>query len=344
MVRDNPHLQLQKIFDAGKWQSLQDAISDATGMAIITVDYKGVPITRHSRRQKFCGLVRNDEELSKHCEKCDSRGGLEAARVNRPYIYLCHNNILDAAIPILVDNKYIGAVMIGEVFLPTKEEMQQLEPICIPSNTRKLEKQTKQYSTYYNQIPTMSLSQVNQAVDMLFHLCNYIVNESLEKNLALSMALDYSGGESITLTEEMLSQYPTQTLTGIKRSIDKAITDSYIQTSDVDTEICTNKILEPAFRYIAMHKSENYTLKKMADLCHISPSYFSRLFVRETGEKFSVYMLRSKINWAKQLLETTNKSVSEIGIDVGFSDSAHFIKTFKRYEGITPARFRHTVV
>lgn len=343
MLKDNPHVQLQKIFDVQKWQELQDSLSEATGMAIITVDYKGTPISRHSKRQKFCGLVRNDEELSRHCQKCDSRGGLEAARLNKPYIYLCHYNILDAAIPILVDNKYVGAVMAGEVFLPTQEEMQQLEPICIPSNKKKLEKQTKQYNAYFEQIPTMSLDSVNRAVNMLFHLCNYIVGESLEKSLALSIALDCTDGQGITPSREMLSEYPTQTLANIKQSIDKAVTDAHIRQTASAEEECSSQVLKPAFRHMAQNKSEKYSLREMAELCHVSPSYFSRLFVRETGEKYSIYMLRRKVTWAKELLEASEKSVSEIGADVGFFDSAHFIKIFKKYEGITPARYRSSL-
>lgn len=334
------NLHLLKIFDLAQWQLLQDSLANLTGMAIITVDYKGVPITRHSGRQKFCAYVRDNTELSRHCQKCDARGGLEATRLNRPYIYLCHYNIVDAAIPILVDNNYLGAIMVGQVFLPTDEEMHQLEPICVSSNKLKLEKQTKQYNEYYNNIPRMSLSYVNKVVDTLFYFASYIVKESLEKKLALEMCIKGAPAPQSKQKTSALSDYPVSTLDSIKRSIDSAIIDAHIQKDKSSGTVCANKILSPAFRHIAEHKNENHSLKEMAKLCHISPSYFSKLFVRETGEKFSVYWQKSKISWARQLLTETEKSVAEIGADVGFNDSAHFIKTFKRYEGITPARYR----
>lgn len=46
--------------------------------------------------------VREDPILKKYCEKCDSRGGVEAVRENRPYIYQCCFGLIDVAIPIVI--------------------------------------------------------------------------------------------------------------------------------------------------------------------------------------------------------------------------------------------------
>ena len=62
--------------------------------------------------------------------------------------------------------------------------------------------------------------------------------------------------------------------------------------------VSSNAVLQPAFDYIFAHKHENFSLKEMAKLCHISPSYFSRIFTKETGENFSVFIARLKIEWA----------------------------------------------
>lgn len=333
-------MDFRAVFSENRWQNLQDAISQATGMAIITVDYKGIPVTRHSGRQRFCGLVRQDAELSLHCQKCDSRGGLESVRLNRPYIYLCHFNILDAAIPVIVDGEYLGAVMVGEVFLPTQEEMRKLEQICIPSNKKKLEKQSKQYDAYYQQIPTMPLEQVQNTVNMLHQLCNYLVAEMLEKNLALSIAADAFSDAGGGKTDAMLSKCSVGSIERLKQTIDKAIADAHAKGSSDLSEDCRNKVLKPAFIRIARNASEYFSLQEMAGLCHVSPGYFSKLFFRETGEKFSVFMLQRKINCALRLLDHTDKSIFEIAMSAGFSDAAHFIRTFKRFEGITPARYR----
>src|SRR5574344_135715 len=88
------------------FQKLQDEMASATKLACITVDYTGTPITSHSRCSEFCNVVRNHPELKVLCEKCDSRGGLEAARLKKPYLYTCHFGIVDVAIPIIYQNLY----------------------------------------------------------------------------------------------------------------------------------------------------------------------------------------------------------------------------------------------
>lgn len=331
----NQHLH--DILDVEKWQILQDSIAAVSGMAIITSDYKGLPITVHSERRKFCELVRNDLELSKQCEKCDSRGGLEAVRLNQPYIYRCHFNILDAAIPIIVDNRYLGAIMVGQVILPDREDMGQLEQICAPSNFMKLSIYMEQYRQYYELIPKMSLARIKIVVEMLFHLCNYIVTEAMEKNLAILMGIHQNNktAESVDLI-----QYPTSTLEHFRSSLNRVITNANLQEVSFEQNETKTDLLKPAIEYMKSHQNENITLSKMAALCHISPSYFSRLFNKQMGEGFSNYLNRQKVNYSKSVLEKTNRSISEIALEAGFSDAAHFIRTFKKYEGVTPARYR----
>ena len=110
-------INLDKVIDFKRWQTLQDNLSLVTNMAIITVDYKGNPISKHSKCSRFCESVRKHPQMVKYCQKCDSRGGLEAVRSNEPYIYLCHYNIVDVAVPIIIDNRYMGAIMAGQVKL-----------------------------------------------------------------------------------------------------------------------------------------------------------------------------------------------------------------------------------
>ncbi len=63
---------------------------------------------------------------------------------------------------------------------------------------------------------------------------------------------------------------------------------------------------------------------------------FSKLFYRETGEKFSDYLTRIRIEKAKELLTSTDKPIQEIALEVGFNDAGYFTRRFKSYEGTTP--------
>ncbi|WP_306010725.1 PocR ligand-binding domain-containing protein [Paenibacillus sp. P46E] len=339
---------LKSIIDLEKWNALQDSLSLVTQMAIITVDYKGVPVSRHSRCQSFCQVVRQDAELSSYCQKCDARGGLEAVRLNEPYVYLCHFNILDIAIPITVDNQYVGAVMAGQVRLAGNDDS-RLEQIVSRPDTPGSTGTFAALREEYAQLPVMPYSQVESIAGMLSHLCNYIVEEASRKNEIMDLYQQTQAAPSADIMSNKAladSGYIAVQAGDKEQSGAGVLTGSGVPslaTPAVPMASCSNPVLQPAFDYIYSHKHENFTLEKMGQLCHISPSYFSRLFVRESGENFSVYISRLKMNWAKQLLETTELSINQISDQLSFCDAGYFIKIFKKHEQLTPAAYRSLV-
>ena len=333
-------LRINKILDLKKWKRLQDSLATVTKLAILTVDYKGIPVTSHSSCQAFCQNVRKDPELLPYCQKCDSRGGLEAVRLNAPYVYLCHFNIVDIAIPITVDDKYLGAVMAGQVKLADPENGSDLEQI-VTSKDKSLHKlKGDDLKNYYDDIPTMTYEEVVKISNMLFLLCNYIIEEALNKNLLVEMFEKASGNDETLNISTILPGYTIKNIESVKKEMTNAIADAYLKNTVHEPSICTNSVLKPACEYICSHKSENITLTHMAELCHISPSYFSRLFTKETGENFTSYIAKLKVKWAKQLLEVTDMPISQISDELGFNEPGYFIKTFKKFEEITPAIYR----
>ena len=109
----------------------------------------------------------------------------------------------------------------------------------------------------------------------------------------------------------------------------------YVQ--DIDT---TDRLMQKAARYIRSSYREDIDLAAIARAVNLSPSYFSRLFRRDLGENFISYVNRLKVQWAKELLRSTNESVSQIASELGYMDSSYFINVFKRFEGITPLAYR----
>lgn len=338
MRKDN--LKLDKIIDFEKWNKLQDSIALVTKTAIITVDYKGNPMTMHSGCQKFCAIVRKDKEMAKYCQKCDSRGGLEAARINKPYIYLCHYNIVDIAIPIIVDDKYIGAIMAGQIKLSDINADNILEQIVSEPNKNIKIKTLQSLKEEYDNLPVLSFDEVENIANMLFDLCNYLVEEALDKNLALEMK-DVINLNDYKMTKEIFSGHKTKSIENIKKEMSNFIINSYVEDKSFNgNNVSVSRTLKPAIDYIYSNKSENISVKDMADLCHISQSYFSRLFVKEMGEKFSTYMSKLKIQWSKKFLEETDIPVTQISEELGFNEPGYFIKMFKKYEGVTPSIYR----
>ena len=93
--------------------------------------------------------------------------------------------------------------------------------------------------------------------------------------------------------------------------------------------------------YIQQHYMEELTLESLADKVHLSPSYLSKLFKRETGENLSIYIQNVRIQQAKILLCTTDLKTYEVAERVGISDPVYFSRTFKKVTGMKPKDFRH---
>ncbi len=331
-------LDLDYIINADNYRNIQDSIADATDMAIITVDYKGKPITHHSKCTNLCRFVRAHPELSHICEKCDSRGGLEAARLNQPYIYLCHMGIVDFAIPIAVDGQYLGAVMGGQVRVEDYSEMESLEKIT-SQKTDILEYISKsEFEELYRSLPVMKLQKVRANAAMIYNICNYIVGEALLKiNLSdrdISEVTGYDDYQHKTTPEN-----PDNQSKNLTEKNERDLYSEHKQRELLNSR--ENIILKPALDYIEKYYTRNISLNSMASLCNISTSYFSKLFRRTIGDNFSNHINRIRINKARELLETTDIPITNIALDLGFEDSGYFIKVFKKFEGVTPSKYRN---
>lgn len=93
--------------------------------------------------------------------------------------------------------------------------------------------------------------------------------------------------------------------------------------------------------YIDKHSNEPLKVTKLAEMCHMSYSYFSKSFQKLYGKSCKQYIEFIRVYKACDYLRFTNYDLSYISEETGFSDCSHFIKTFKKLKGITPRQFRH---
>ncbi|SDB22975.1 two-component system, response regulator YesN [Pseudobutyrivibrio sp. YE44] len=94
-----------------------------------------------------------------------------------------------------------------------------------------------------------------------------------------------------------------------------------------------------AKQYIDENYMKELTLDDVSRVVNISSYYFSKVFKEETGENFIDYLTKLRIEAAKKLLKTTNKSMKEISAEVGYSDPNYFSRNFKKYTGKTPTDY-----
>lgn len=86
---------------------------------------------------------------------------------------------------------------------------------------------------------------------------------------------------------------------------------------------------------------ENLSMGELAEHYHVSKSYLYKLFKQHTGYTPHQFQMLQRINRAKQLLSSTEASITDISYRVGFGEMAHFSRTFKEMTGVTPGFYRN---
>lgn len=103
-----------------------------------------------------------------------------------------------------------------------------------------------------------------------------------------------------------------------------------------------NHLVRTAIAYIRDHCSEQHlSLNEVADHVYVSQWHLSKLLNRETGQSFFDLLGSLRIGKAKELLENSSMRIHEIAEATGFSDVAHFSRSFKRIVGCTPGEYRN---
>lgn len=93
-------------------------------------------------------------------------------------------------------------------------------------------------------------------------------------------------------------------------------------------------------KHVEDHFMEDLTLHELANLFYIDMYYLSHLFKKVTGFSFKEYLILQRITKAKQILFYTYDDITQVGINSGFNNVNHFIRIFKKYEGMTPYQYR----
>lgn len=101
-----------------------------------------------------------------------------------------------------------------------------------------------------------------------------------------------------------------------------------------------NPYIRRALGYMSERYSEAMTLEDVAREVGLSTSYFSALFHQVVGVSFREHLCRIRVEESKQLLLSTDYSLTDIALAVGFADQSYFCKVFKRIVGLTPGKFR----
>lgn len=166
--------------------------------------------------------------------------------------------------------------------------------------------------------------------ERLIILFNQLLDLSKSSNYYVA-SQDYM---TTTLLIEIAHQFLKQSVTK-----DNALSRSVIDhMTPTDASLTDNfsKILE----WTRIHLHENISLTRLSNEFNYSREYISRYFRQKTGMTYIEYIHRLRINQGKILLSEGKHSVKEIAFLLGFNDEKYFIRLFKKYEKMSPNKYR----
>ena len=120
--------------------------------------------------------------------------------------------------------------------------------------------------------------------------------------------------------------------------------NEYIRYSINDSNGLEENMMNQIRLYLHTHYKDKITLEDICSLFHISTSTFVRNFKKQNNKSMIQYLNEIRIQTAKQLLLEKENSVTDVALEVGFSDSSTFIKTFKKITGISPLKFKQKIM
>jgi len=161
----------------------------------------------------------------------------------------------------------------------------------------------------------------NILLEEIFERYTEYYDESVAVINKINNLVDSVGAEYlICFYEELMDKIPLAALSGENRG--------------------RNKLQQCFINYIEENYSKEIYLETMAEYFNLSPKYISLKFKEVTGDNFTEYLKRYRINVAKQLLKNTQQKINEISEKVGYNNVNVFIRHFKSIEGITPKTYR----
>lgn len=203
-----------------------------------------------------------------------------------------------------------------------------------------------------NQIKAGDYTGTKQTLDAIFQ--RNFNKESLSVQMAKCLLFDLintmikaMNQVSFACETQLFDQLnPLERLTGAQ-----TIQELYTVMIELSAEICQavqaghidhgSQLVDDVRSFVSDHFREyNLSISSIAEHFNLVPSYLSRLYKDQSGESLLDTINRTRIQEAKRLLKDPDQSISDITHAVGYLHSNTFIRIFKRFEGVTPGRFR----
>ncbi|RFB33113.1 AraC family transcriptional regulator [Brevibacillus sp. VP] len=178
------------------------------------------------------------------------------------------------------------------------------------------------------------------------HLCSQDVLDLMENSNPFQLQYSFSPNDPVSLFHKVkVMNQEWRQLGSIERFHVKSVFYQFVYS--ILRQLQSQKIhrKEPGIAaqvilYMQKHYFESITLESLAETLSYSVPHLSALFKKETGHSVIHYLIQIRMDKAASLLVETDATLREIAVSVGYEDPYYFGRLFKKYKGVSPARFR----
>jgi len=242
------------VIDVEVLQKFLDNFASSMNLASIAVDIDGNPVTKPSSYTKFCiDYTHSTKVGDDRCAASHKKGGEEAAKTGKPYVYRCHAGLIDFAAPIMVNGVLIGTILGGQILSDTPDES------TFRQTARDIGVNEDKYAAALKDINIINEKNIAAAAEVLFIVANALsqigyqklsikntTGNLLESFTQISATMEELAASSVSVNEnqEILNQ-EILNVRSISEQINK-ILDSIKSIADQTKMLGLNASIEAA--------------------------------------------------------------------------------------------------
>ncbi len=254
---------------------------------------------------------------------------------------------LDGALPVQVAVDWFNGLIVPTIkYLPThiltKENVEEfvfnynnpgeidldyLYKLIIECNSMEVESFFNSLNIQFSSMGVLTLEYFRGfSIELLSNLINIIKSSKLSEKRII--------GDYETISKKLFNQHTTERSLFWLKDISLKIIYSIEETRQKPVTL-----IQQIVEYVDNEFNNPLSIKTISYSFNISAAYLGKLFKQETGENFSKYINKLRIEKAKSLLLSTNTKANKIALEVGYSDSNYFYNIFKKYTGMYPSEY-----
>lgn len=178
-------LYLTDLIDVDMLQKIQDAFGAFTGMAVVSVDTKGVPVTKSTNFTEFCNKYTRGTEIgNRRCEECDIRSAEITFQTGKTTSYYCHAGLVDFAAPIMAGDTMVGGFIGGQILT----EPPDLEKFA--KMAEKIGVDPDEYVEAVKKVQIVSKETVDEASNFLYIVASALSNMAYKSHQLHESAIE----------------------------------------------------------------------------------------------------------------------------------------------------------